>query len=293
VPAGEYKVTYSDNVNAGKAMVTVSDVAGGNYAVNGVKTFIIKKAAMTVSASGYTGEYDGKAHGINVTVTTPKDGYTVKYGEKEGTYDKNSLTYTDAGVYTVYYKVIATNYVPVTGSANVEITAKDDRLTIELGKSEYTYNGEAKRPSVTVKYDGKVVPATEYKVTYSNNKHAGTAKVTISDVSGGQYTVSGNKTFTILPKTVGLKWKSTAFVYDGDDHVPTAKAMGLVKKDKCKVSVSGAATEAGNHTARATKLSNPDYALPKKATKVFIISARGTDSGDTTFSVEKQTGTVT
>ena len=294
VPAGEYKVAYKDNVDAGTAKVTISDVAGGNYVVNGVKTFTIKEAAMTVAARGYKGEYDGKAHGINVTVTTPKTGYTVKYGEKEGTYDKDSLTYTDAGVYTVYYKVTAKNYVAVTGSAKVEITAKDDRLTIELGKSEYTYNGEGKRPSVTVKYDGKVVPATEYKVTYSNNKHAGTAKVTISDVSGGQYTVSGNKTFTILPKTVGLKWKSTAFVYDGDVHVPTAKATGLVKKDKCKVSVSGAATEAGNHTARATKLSNPDYALPKKATKVFIISARGSgssDSGNARFVAESKIGT--
>ena len=43
IPESEYDVSYSDNVNAGTATVTVTDRAGGNYEVNGSKTFTIKK----------------------------------------------------------------------------------------------------------------------------------------------------------------------------------------------------------------------------------------------------------
>ena len=77
---------------------------------------------MTVQATDYSGTYDGKAHGISVSVTEPASGYTIKYGEKEGTYDKTSLTYTDAGTYTVYYQVTCEGYEPATGSAKVVIS---------------------------------------------------------------------------------------------------------------------------------------------------------------------------
>ena len=77
---------------------------------------------MTVQATDYSGTYDGKAHGISISVTEPASGYSIKYGEKEGTYDKTSLTYTDAGTYTVYYRVTCDGYEPVTGSAKVVIS---------------------------------------------------------------------------------------------------------------------------------------------------------------------------
>ena len=81
---------------------------------------------MTVSATGYTGAYDGQAHGI--TVTAPA-GATVKYGETAGTYNLNaSPTYTNAGTYTVYYQVTKTGFDTVTGSATVTITKVDARV---------------------------------------------------------------------------------------------------------------------------------------------------------------------
>ena len=221
VPEKEYKVTYANNVNAGTATVTLTDVAGGNYVVNGDKTFTINKAAMVVEAEGYKGEYDGKAHGITVNVTEPKTGYTVKYGAKEGTYDKKSLTYTDAGVYTVYYQVTAENYETVTGSAAVEITAKaSDNLNITLSQTEYTYDGTAKKPTVTVtdKDTKQIVPASEYSVTYSDNVNAGTAKVTLTDAEGGNYAVKGIKTFTIKGAAMTIEAKGYNGEYDGKAH---------------------------------------------------------------------------
>ena len=157
---------------------------------------------------------------------------------------------------------------------------------------DYTYDGEPKKPEVTVKDGDKVVPATEYRLIYSQNIHVGTATVNINDVPGGQYTVNGSKTFRILPKTVDLKWENTSFVFDGNSHVPTAKAMGLVKNDKCVVSVTGDATDAGEHIAEAVALSNPDYALPSNVRIKFSISSRGRNDGDTSFSAERQTESI-
>jgi hypothetical protein len=44
----EYTVSYSNNINAGTATVTISDKDGGNYKVNGSKTFIIEQADTTI-----------------------------------------------------------------------------------------------------------------------------------------------------------------------------------------------------------------------------------------------------
>lgn len=65
-----------------------------------------------------------------------------------------------------------------------------------LSTSSYTYNGESKKPSVTV-YDenGDPVPSEYLTVTYSNNKKAGTATVTVT--AKAPYTGSASKTYTI------------------------------------------------------------------------------------------------
>ena len=77
---------------------------------------------MTVSAEGYSGTFDGNAHGITVNVKKPNTGATVKYGEKEGSYNRGkSPTYKEVGTYTVYYQVTCDGYKPYTGKAKVEI----------------------------------------------------------------------------------------------------------------------------------------------------------------------------
>ena len=76
---------------------------------------------------------------------------------------------------------------------------------------------------------------------------------------------------TIAPKQVGLTWSNTSFTYNGQSHIPTATATGLVGSDQCVVTVSGAQTNAGTYTATATALSNANYKLPDKATTSFTI----------------------
>ena len=97
------------------------------------------------------------------------------------------------------------------GYINSDVVTKTDipakvltNPTIILAEDEFVYDGSAKEPAITVK-DGDVdVSADEYVVTYSNNTNAGTASVTISDKTDGDYQVNdGSKIFTISPKTIG------------------------------------------------------------------------------------------
>ena len=92
-------------------------------------------------------------------------------------------------------------------SAPLEVTIAPKELTskeieITLDQEKYPYTGSEIKPDVTVKF-GKTefVKDKDYTVSYSNNKDVGTGEkqptVTIKDKDGGNYIVSGSKTFEI------------------------------------------------------------------------------------------------
>ena len=197
----DYDVAYTNNTNVGTATVTIT--AKGNYTGTITLTFTITNASMEVTATGYTGVYDGSAHGITVTAPT---GSTIKYGTTSGTYDLTaSPAYTNVGTYTVYYKVSRANYTDVTGSAKVIITAKSmtgSDFTITLNQTVYTYDGTAHTPTATVKENGTTLASGNYTVTYKDNIDVGTATATIT--GKGNYTGSVTRSFTINKKTLTI-----------------------------------------------------------------------------------------
>ena len=95
------------------------------------------------------------------------------------------------------------------GTANADITFKGNysgniKKTFEIARKPvtatlevmgtYTYTGSAIVPTVVVKED---IPENEYTLSYENNTNAGAGKVIVVDGEGGNYTVSGETTFTI------------------------------------------------------------------------------------------------
>ncbi len=83
-------------------------------------------------------------------------------------------------------------------------------FTTSLSSTSYTYNGDRKKPSVTVKYkDFELVEGVNYEINYSDNKLPGTAKVTISGINN---CVSDKElTYKIsMPKVKNFKIVSSA-----------------------------------------------------------------------------------
>jgi len=112
--------------------------------------------------------------------------------------------------YTVYYKVEGVTEHYSTAPQSIQVTIHPREIietTFSLDPGPFTYDGNKKEPKVTVK-DGDInVSEDEYNVTYENNEHAGTATVTVTDKEGGNYKVSGSKTFTINKADGSLKQK--------------------------------------------------------------------------------------
>ena len=119
-------------------------------------------------------------------------------------------------------------------------------------------------------------------MVYSFNKDEGYSNAIPTGTAAGSYVVwykaigqgglldsaPDSVTVTISPKTVGLEWFGLEFVFDNEEHCPSALATGLVGTDTCDVTVTGSETDAGVHTATAEELSNPNYALPSET---FVI----------------------
>ena len=92
--------------------------------------FDILKANLTgiITATGFNGGYDGNEH--TITVTGAPEGTTIRYnsvdtpviGSDSKSWGFSKLGYTNAGNYTVYYRVYGDHYNTFGGSAAINIT---------------------------------------------------------------------------------------------------------------------------------------------------------------------------
>ena len=174
-----------------------------NKATAVIEVRVEDKASITVSATGYSGTYDGNQHTIALTLTEPTDA-TVKYGTTEGEYTLTSLpAFTDAGEYTIYYEVSKEGYTTVTGSAKVDIAKADGSISYATDNVKKTVGNAAFTNTLTKVGDGKV--------TYSSSDTKGT--VATINAETGQVTIVGAGTATI-----------TATVVDGKNYAYTTKS---------------------------------------------------------------------
>ncbi len=149
-----------------------------------------------VSIAGATVE--GTNPTYNGTAQSPT--VTVKLGEKVLVENKDYTlsgtgSATDAGSYelTVVGKGSYTDKIE-----NVKWRIEPKTVTNPtVNVAPCVYNGFKQEPRVELKDGEKVIPEGEYTVAYSNNTDAGNGTVTIKDVAGGNYVVSGSTTFPI------------------------------------------------------------------------------------------------
>ena len=188
-----WKNKYDLPINTGDVYFdwtfTPDESYGGIYAAvtDSVKVPVAPKsiegAAITLEATSL--EYNAAEQSPKITGVTLEDWdetritYVIKSGDK-ATDVSDSITLTIEGT---------GNY---TGTATVEwkITPKTVTPTMEVASC--TYTGDALEPAVTLKDGDAVIPEGEYTAEYSNNTNAGTGRVTIKDVEGGNYVIQGS-----------------------------------------------------------------------------------------------------
>ena len=291
------KVKFSVN---GASNIQVLNPADGGVIIVPCKVTVVpdqevQPAKMTVSAVGFEGAYDGKAHSITVTVTTPAEGAVVKYGTTEGTYDlTENPTYTEAGTYTVYYQVTKDGYETTTGSATVKISKATPTVTAPTAKEGLTYTGGAQElinaGSTTggvmqysldnETYSTSIPKGTEakeytvyYKVVGNTNYEdvaAASIKVTISEAAPEKMTVS-----------------ATGFegAYDKEAHSITVTVT----------SPEGAVVKYGTTEGTYDLTENPTYTEAGTYTVYYQVTKDGyeTTTGSATVKINKAKPTVT
>lgn len=165
----------------------------------------------------------------NATDLTLPENPTVTYQKQNGNeFETLNGVPTDVGTYRASIKMG-----DKTASVTYKIVSKEvANPTIEV-TGTYTYDGTEKKPSVVVKDGEKEISANEYSVSYVDNINAGPATVTITDVDGGNYNVSGSKKFpidkaiiTVTPNTDQKK------IYGSADLTLRYSCSGAVNGEK-------------------------------------------------------------
>lgn len=262
----DYTVSYSGNKNVGQATVTVTGI--GNYTGTKVVNFDITAKPLTITANAKTITYGDTPANDGVTYSGFAGSETAANLNGDVSYTYNSeadgtgTPYIAGSEAKAYYIIPAgqtsTNYAITFVAGVLTVNAKtvkdepgvgESQITIELSPTEYAYDGNEKKPAVTVKDGETPISVNEYTVSYANNVKVGTATVTITDNAGGNYTVSGKKTFVIYRALDGLfangnEWAT--FVAEEDLAVP----VGLEAYVVSRVSGTTMNTEAAAYVAK-------------------------------------------
>ena len=182
-------------------------------------------------------------------------------------------------------------------------------LGLEWGETEFTYDGQEHCPTATAKgftdhAAYRVELVDREAVVEGGKKDVGTYTAAAKEEmtpefqdnfhkitnysSNIKWSVDYNELqvlpedrtteFTIKPLEAVLEWSGTEVYYDGEEHLPKATVKNLVTGDECEVTVElagkSSAVNVGTYTAKATALSNGNYALPKNATVTFTIGKK-------------------
>lgn len=153
---------------------------GGTTSVLTLKWEIVDVSRFDLEVAGFDGTYDGKEHGITVNVKNdpvPAD-MKIEYREDGGDWTTDKPTYRNAAEYTTYYRVTASDYLTVKGSATVKISKADQDAPAGLvGNNWTTCNSkDGSISGVTKKMEYRHELSKEYQKITSNDKLTGLAK---------------------------------------------------------------------------------------------------------------------
>lgn len=235
--ASEYRVSYADNINAGTATVTITDVAGGNYNVSGSTKFTIDKGTYPGTVSKTVNLIEGRSDAQTGTLTAadffpegaPEGAVISVLSESENMTmldgglkidSTNQLTYTsrtyivNADDQKCTVTISSDNYHDITATLIFHLTDKETVTISGLTYTGKTYDGKAMKPVGTLQVSGDKVPVSELEVTYTGigdttyngtdaPTDAGTYQVTYKvREDNDNYIGEKTYTFTISPKAV-------------------------------------------------------------------------------------------
>lgn len=186
--------TETDNLSAGTYYVRIKETDDSFASAYATVTVPDGDKLFDIIVTSYNAEYDGQAHGISLSGVP--EGATIKYGTAEGTYELDSLSFTDCtdGEKKVYFKVTMEGYKAYEGYGTVTITSPEptdpEPPVIIISPSNIAENADAagseNYPSETVNEEASVSAEQEINETDSDD----IGKIESVDSEGNKVTSS-------------------------------------------------------------------------------------------------------
>ena len=193
-------VTVKPGTIAGKATITVTSAAATNYnAKSATYTATVQNGTISLSATPYSGTYDGKAHNALTKVSVNPSDAKLEYFINGGTYSTTMPTITNTSSFTVTVRASKAGYKTQTTTETVKVNKANGSLTLS------SYSGTITCPNST----SFTASGTGSISAWSSN--TGVATVTVSgntiifaDFKNGGSGSWGGYSYTISTVT-GLK----------------------------------------------------------------------------------------
>lgn len=275
--------TATDTFEVLRAPIGLPSFTQDTFSYNGQN----QTPKFSAGSSGFTHDLAAKKDAGSYTVTATLDGNHQWSTEKDSSYVyEYELTWSITAVQISIEGTLSISSWTYGDEPNAPSGMSIDESTQAIAKDggdkltgEYLYydsNDSSARPLSDVPTD-----AGTYYVRY----HA------YSDTKNFTEAYSGFVSFTIAKKTIGIKWGTLEFIYNGQPQQPTAEPTGVVDDDTLTltVSVEGEHTNAGTNYTATASLAGTDkdnYVLnADTATISFSIAKKsiGIDWGTTEF----------
>ena len=304
-------ITYGQALSASTITGTMKDPNTG-YAIKGTFTWTdgtVKPDANDRYEAEWTFTPDAPEYATVTGKTTVKvapksiEGATITLEKREFTYNAAEQSPRITGVTlegwseTITYHIVggdkATNAndsitLTIEGTGNYtgkaavkwKITPREATPAIEVASC--TYTGDALEPTVTLKDGNEVIPTDEYTVEYSNNTNAGTGRVTIKDVAGGNYVIKEKtQDFTITAREVTVAITPNGGTY-GSVTAAAAVLSSVVDGETVPVTLTytgngynstSVPTDVDSYTVTAS-IADSNYILTGETTANFVITPK-------------------
>lgn len=267
----DVKGTYNaDDFDKSNLVVTNA----GCYVISYEMSVEFVEVTFAIDFADVTLTYDGQPHGVLVTKTDESKNYTITYGTTENDCTLNtSPEYTNAGAYTIYFKVVDNDtYAEHVGSVTLTINKK--AVEIKVNDVTITYGDT---PAFSYAVTGLVKGETlSGEAVYSGaGTDAGVYDISVSGLTASDnYAVTVKTgTLTINKKTAEVAWSiAESYVYSpAGQTLPTATYDG--KTANLIFTKDGKACEfknAGTYTV--TIKEDKNYTLSGETTKTIVIN---------------------
>jgi hypothetical protein len=219
-----YNGSVVEPVNADIYAVVASFAGNDNYlpATNSSASILISRAAATINVNGYTGVYDGQAHGANGSATGVG-------GENLTGLLNLGESFTDAPGGTANWSFAGdANYKAATGTVIIVITRATPTVSWN-NPADITYGTAlgAAQLSATASVQGNFV-YTPAAGTILNAGNGQTLSVSFVPTDATNYNnASASASINVLKATPTVSATGGTFMYDGAAHTATGSVVGV------------------------------------------------------------------